>query len=843
MDYFDEGRRLAIQLFGVADTIDPLDALLSFLIVISAIVLLEHFFHELHHITNGSTFQDMILAIENELMIVGCMAFILKIILNTSDFLTDNWILSIEYADLLIPIVSFMYCFQGIALIVMGSIVTDFWSKAYYLSIYDILDDFYDLVADAWYIQYRWIPYVAVRSQLEFRIYHIIFCETYQIDRKAFGFDEYVRLAMDKHLINLVTIPLTAWAMVGVLFVLNYVRGDVLNWDVSAGCDEDKGSSYAYGYNSGNNSSYSSGYGSSRLLNINEDNPLFDFYDESGDGGKVYENFDRNDNSNYDNEGRLLAASSSYADVPSDCERESLTMGFLYTGVFLVLVTFLLVCLSRYYELQLMAARGITSIDDYDIFVQMLEENPSQSSSDFLKDRNKKLTEQELKEAINIMKRKQQEHPGHHHHGHSKIPGVDKVLDFSEYMYKNTIFSIGWIWVKSKLLTHLICTGAIFGGSKVIPADSVRPMTPEEDGPLYNKSVKSSPSSSSKKSQKTMTIEDGNTVASMLTKANAAADTTESVSQENMANKLNVNQNVLKTLQTAKLKLKKTAQVHHIDDRLRKLKDLVTNEEKMHAKDLHKIFFFNNPQLYHSIVTHLLMLISLYLGVWITHFVSHAHLMGLADGAGEFVTVLPALVASFFYGSITKSAVLLKCITKLDTDVLEEVLESAEESRDLGLQVKDKMMKKLSDMGDPQTALRLLFEEIDVDGSEVLSREEFHDFCVMLKLSFSKKKWRHIFREIDRNQNDEISYEELFLFLFPDNNAAMRQENRREAARKRQVLAKAESVRDRVSRKIASTTLSPRVNEGASAPSRTLVVEAEHNNNDVSVEEIDELEV
>ena len=81
MDYFDEGRRLAIQLFGVADTIDPLDALLSFLIVISAIVLLEHFFHELHHITHGSTFQDMILAIENELMIVGCMAFILKIIL------------------------------------------------------------------------------------------------------------------------------------------------------------------------------------------------------------------------------------------------------------------------------------------------------------------------------------------------------------------------------------------------------------------------------------------------------------------------------------------------------------------------------------------------------------------------------------------------------------------------------------------------------------------------------------------------------------------------------------------------------------------------------------------
>jgi Ca2+-binding EF-hand superfamily protein len=294
-------------------------------------------------------------------------------------------------------------------------------------------------------------------------------------------------------------------------------------------------------------------------------------------------------------------------------------------------------------------------------------------------------------------------------------------------------------------------------------------------------------------------------------------------------------------LQAARLKLKKTAQINEIDDRLRQLKELVTNEEKMHAKDLHKIFLFSSPKLYLTVVTHLLMLISLYLGVWITHFVSHAHLIGLSEGAGEFVTVLPGLIASFLYGSITKSAVLLKCITKLDTDVLEEVLESAEESKDLGLQVKDKMMKKLSDMGDPETALRLLFEEIDVDGSEVLSREEFHDFCVMLKLSFSKKKWRHIFREIDRNQNDEISYEELFLFLFPNNNAAIRQETRRANARKKEVLAKAASLQ--MSRRIASTTLSPRSEDSDAGNTSNAQPASTSKATDVTIEEIDELDV
>jgi hypothetical protein len=122
--------------------------------------------------------------------------------------------------------------------------------------------------------------------------------------------------------------------------------------------------------------------------------------------------------------------------------------------------------------------------------------------------------------------------------------------------------------------------------------------------------------------------------------------------------------------------------------------------------------------------------------------------------------------------------------------VLDEVLEQSESSRDLGLQVKQKMIRRLSSLGQPETHLRLLFNEIDVDGSQVLSRDEFLSFCVAMNITFSKKKWRHIFREIDRDANNEVSYEELFLFLFPDNNAALSQEKRRAMHRQRLVRAK-----------------------------------------------------
>jgi Ca2+-binding EF-hand superfamily protein len=183
------------------------------------------------------------------------------------------------------------------------------------------------------------------------------------------------------------------------------------------------------------------------------------------------------------------------------------------------------------------------------------------------------------------------------------------------------------------------------------------------------------------------------------------------------------------------------------------------------------------------------MLISLYIGLWLTHFISHADLLW-DDGGGRFLTILPGIISSIMYGIIVRSTVLLKAVTKLDTDVLEEVLEHGETSKELGLQVKQKMIRRLSSLGEPEQHLRLLFNEIDVDGSQVLSREEFLSFCHAMGITFSKKKWRQIFREIDRDANDEVSYEELFLFLFPDNDAALNQEKRRARQRQRIVEAK-----------------------------------------------------
>ncbi len=42
-----------------------------------------------------------------------------------------------------------------------------------------------------------------------------------------------------------------------------------------------------------------------------------------------------------------------------------------------------------------------------------------------------------------------------------------------------------------------------------------------------------------------------------------------------------------------------------------------------------------------------------------------------------------------------------------------------------------------------------------------------------MKITFSRKKWSAIFTEIDKNYDDEIAFEELFIFLFPNHDRAL----------------------------------------------------------------------
>ena len=84
--------------FGSVDTLDAMVGSLSVIFTVAAVLLIEKFFEQLHHLTRDTAFQDMVTSIERELMVVGFLAFLFKIIMFNSTFIDGKWLMGVEYA-------------------------------------------------------------------------------------------------------------------------------------------------------------------------------------------------------------------------------------------------------------------------------------------------------------------------------------------------------------------------------------------------------------------------------------------------------------------------------------------------------------------------------------------------------------------------------------------------------------------------------------------------------------------------------------------------------------------------------------------------------------------------
>jgi large-conductance mechanosensitive channel len=116
----------------------------SVIIIIGFIIFLKLSIETLSSFTEETAFHGMVKKIEEELMIVGCSSFIFKIILNTSDFGSNEWVYPLEFGEVLVPLIAFSYCAIGIFLIVVSLNQCYTWSRAHNLKTMEILDDYFE---------------------------------------------------------------------------------------------------------------------------------------------------------------------------------------------------------------------------------------------------------------------------------------------------------------------------------------------------------------------------------------------------------------------------------------------------------------------------------------------------------------------------------------------------------------------------------------------------------------------------------------------------------------------------------------------------------------------------
>lgn len=199
---------------------DPVASSISIVIVIVAVVIVEKIFHLLHRLTVDTAFSNMIVRIEKELMIVGSTAFIFKLALDPG---TDNWSNALHFADLIVPIFSFCFCGIGVLLIVSSLRQCNVWSKAYRLHMLGILDEFLT-ESNKLYFRLSWKPLNSIISKVEFRIFHALFCDFFQLKPNAFAFDEYVARVYEKYVFSIIKIEVVHWMILSAIVLLNLLR-------------------------------------------------------------------------------------------------------------------------------------------------------------------------------------------------------------------------------------------------------------------------------------------------------------------------------------------------------------------------------------------------------------------------------------------------------------------------------------------------------------------------------------------------------------------------------------------------------------------------------------------
>ena len=839
-------------LFGGLAHLNPEYAALSFILVVAIIVALEHFFHEIHTMTHDTPFADMVSAIEKELMIVGFMALGFKVIISTTYIVTEDWLHPFEMADLIVPITSFMFCMQGFLLCIQSIKNVETWRKAYHLHLFEILDEYYDIYFDRefnempWYgkldfngyenndplkpyfslwagflsfyelmiFQYqynthhnpclqvivRWIPYLSPRiyGEMEFRILHSAFCETFLIQHNAMPFDEYVRRVTEKEILNLITIDPGNWLMIIMLGLANTFRTVTFTGNEPPHCDK---------------------------------------YLEEGDYG-----------GGGDGAHRMLSA----ADVPApyqECVDKESLVDFFVLGLCMLLLNIIIFGFARFYEFRIMRRFDVWSVAHYAPYLQKTE-----TVSEHKRKEAGRLSASELRQVLVTAKEKIlfHSHSGHHNGEFScdvfaLIRGIFKrrsVLDADASetgilpKIKRVLFGNAR---KDKAAESAGTPGLKKGlsGRALLKSPNARGVSSGPDSPERaphvplgaNTSKTPVPDVASPINE----FPGGSPMAPKTTHVAFGALVTESPGTEE------------KTLLTPEKDPELDQVPHHKKHKKHKKKGGVHDHEDSdadeHAKDdlkdnflhqlthdnddqvlpetlarslslagqplefvhrkmstaIHKVlpggdggdigghghgdglygnagrmkgvFLWNKASYFFDCVDHMMMIISFYLSLWIVNYGTVAYRLPTEGVNYQLLTISPAIASTFVYLLTVRSTCLLKAVTVLDADIMETTLEDAETAKMLGLSVRRKILHKLhinkygertdkphpghkdhhmsdEDVKHCEDELRALFDSIDTDDSGLLSRAEFKFFLGELHISFSHKRWRQIFRYV-----------------------------------------------------------------------------------------------
>lgn len=184
-----------------------------------------------------------------------------------------------------------------------------------------------------------------------------------------------------------------------------------------------------------------------------------------------------------------------------------------------------------------------------------------------------------------------------------------------------------------------------------------------------------------------------------------------------------------------------------------------------------------------------MMIISLYIAMWLSYIAGTT-----TTWVWTLITILPGISSSYMFFYIVKTASLLKAISILDHDLMIETIEDTQAVKQLSDELRAKVIQQLNTTTatsndnydsnsnqriDPYKKLESIFKDLDSSQNGYLSLTEFLQLSEILDINFSKRRWKQVYRIIDKNFDNQVSFQEFYVFLYPEHELAKSLENRR----------------------------------------------------------------
>ena len=206
--------------------------------------------------------------------------------------------------------------------------------------------------------------------------------------------------------------------------------------------------------------------------------------------------------------------------------------------------------------------------------------------------------------------------------------------------------------------------------------------------------------------------------------------------------------------------------------------------------ELQSIFIFGSAELYFTMVELCLLLQCFYIAMWATQVIPMIVLYHENQWAWGIAFTLPGVYNFLIIRMILTRAVMLQAICGVHAEVLGEVKEEAIEEEHCLDKLRKAVRNRFTTTGvtddnselseELLTAMKVnfknLFTKYDDDGSGDIGTAEFLTLLTDLKVYISKRAFKILWQAIDFDLSGEISWDEMFIILFPELKSAMKAE-------------------------------------------------------------------